>query len=92
LKLRDRECLCEIFAITDLKVRCCFRDSLGVFGKQPSSCPRTSEDARAYISGSSQYRLMGIEYDLSGAGWRGEVKDCLRAVGEYLAQEDTFSC
>jgi len=43
--------------------------------------------ARAYIKllGSSQHRLIGIEYDLSCALRCGQVEVGFRTVGEYLA-------
>jgi hypothetical protein len=64
-----------------------FREGLDIFGSEFGTLPRARVDARANIEplGSSQQRLIGIEYDLSCSRRRGEVEVGFRTVGEYLA-------
>jgi hypothetical protein len=64
-----------------------FRKGLSGFGNRFGTLPCPSVGARASIQplGSSQQRLIGIEYDLSCALRCGQVEVGFRTVGEYLA-------
>jgi len=54
--------------------------------------PETVEgEAPIRSAGSRQQRLLGVEYDLSGAKRRAQAEGSFRSVGEHLAQERQFA-